>query len=56
MKNRIVRFAKTGGPEVLEIFDEKIISPKVGEVRIKVKALGLNLAEVMLREGRYVGR
>ena len=55
MKNRIVRFSKCGGPEVLEIFDEKISSPAEGEVRIKVKALGLNQAEVMLREGRYVG-
>ena len=55
MRNRIVRFAKIGGPEVLEIFDEKTTSPMEGEVRIKVKALGLNQAEVMLREGRYVG-
>ena len=55
MKNRIVRFAKIGGPDVLELFDEKIESPKEDEIRFRVKALGLNQAEVMLREGRYVG-
>ena len=55
-KNRIIRFSKFGGPEVLEIHEEEIKSPKKGEVRIQVKALGLNQAEVMLREGRYVGK
>ena len=56
MINRIVRLEKFGGPEVLKIFDEPTASPKKDEVRIKVKALGLNQAEVMLREGRYVGK
>ncbi|PPR44688.1 MAG: Quinone oxidoreductase 1 [Alphaproteobacteria bacterium MarineAlpha5_Bin7] len=56
MKNRIVRFSKFGGPEVLSISNEEIKEPGENEVRIKVKALGLNQAEVMLREGRYVGK
>ena len=56
MTNRIVRFAKFGGPEVLSINDEPLKSPGKGDVRIKVKAIGLNQAEVMLREGRYVGK
>ena len=56
MKNRIVRFSEFGGPEVLSISNEEIKEPKENEVRIKVKALGLNQAEVMLREGRYVGK
>ena len=54
MKNRIVRFNNHGGPEVLKLVDEDIKEPKDDEVRINVKALGLNQAEVMLREGRYV--
>ena len=54
MKNRIVRFDNHGGPEVLNLINEAIKEPKDDEVRIKVKALGLNQAEVMLREGRYV--
>ncbi len=56
MKNRIVRFSEFGGPEVLSISNEEIKEPGENEVRIKVKALGLNQAEVMLREGRYVGK
>ena len=56
MTNRIVRLNEFGGPEVLKIYNEPIASPKKDEVRIKVKALGLNQAEVMLREGRYVGK
>lgn len=56
MKNRIVRFTDFGGPEFLKIYDEDLTFPKSGEVRIRVKALGLNQAEVMLREGRYVGK
>lgn len=51
---KIVRFAKTGGPEVLEIFDEPLAQPKAGEVRLKVDALGLNRAEAMFRAGAYL--
>ena len=56
MTNRIVRFNEFGGREVLKIQNEDLKSPNEGEVRIRVKALGLNQAEVMLREGRYVGK
>jgi NADPH:quinone reductase-like Zn-dependent oxidoreductase len=51
---KIVRFAKTGGPEVLEIRDEPVQSPKAGEIRLKVEALGLNRAECMFRAGAYL--
>jgi len=34
--NRIVRFAKFGGPEVLSIKDEPLKSPGKGDVRIKI--------------------
>lgn len=50
---RIVRFHKTGGPEVLQIDHVDVPAPVAGEVRIKVKALGLNRAEVMFRLGKY---
>ena len=56
MNNRIVRFSEFGGPEVLKIYNEDSASPKSDEIKIRVKALGLNQAEVMLREGRYVGK
>lgn len=52
--SRIVRFHKTGGPEVLQIEDIEVPQPAAGEVRIKVKALGLNRAESMFRSGFYL--
>ena len=54
MNARIVRFHQTGGPEVLKIETVDVPAPGPGEVRINVKALGLNRAEVMFRSGRYL--
>jgi NADPH:quinone reductase-like Zn-dependent oxidoreductase len=51
---RVVRFHKTGGPEVLQIDDIEIPPPGKGEVQISVKALGLNRAESMFRSGQYL--
>ena len=51
---KVVRFHKIGGPEVLKIEDIVVPAPKAGEVRIRVKAMGLNRAEVMFRTGQYV--
>lgn len=51
---RIVRFSKTGGPEVLTIEEADLRPPGPGEVRIAVKALGLNRAEAMFRSGQYL--
>jgi NADPH:quinone reductase-like Zn-dependent oxidoreductase len=52
--SRIIHFKEYGGPEVLQIVDEEVPSPAADEVRIKVKALGLNRAESMWRLGKYV--
>jgi NADPH:quinone reductase-like Zn-dependent oxidoreductase len=51
---RIVRFHQTGGPEVLKIEQLDVPPPAAGEVRIAVKALGLNRAEAMFRAGQYL--
>lgn len=51
---RAVRFHKLGGPEVLQIDTVDVPAPGVGEVRIAVKALGLNRAESMFRSGQYL--
>jgi NADPH:quinone reductase-like Zn-dependent oxidoreductase len=51
---KIVRFHSLGGPEVLKIQEEPIPEPGKGEVRLDVKAIGLNRAEVMFRLGRYL--
>ncbi len=51
---RVVRFHRTGGPEVLQIDTLDTQEPGAGEVRIRVKALGLNRAESMFRLGMYL--
>lgn len=51
---RVVRFHQTGGPEVLKIEEIEVRAPGPGEVRIAVKALGLNRAESMFRTGQYL--
>lgn len=51
---KIVRFHKTGGPEVLKIEELPIPQPNAGEVRLRIKAIGLNRAEVMFRRGQYL--
>lgn len=50
---RIVVFHETGGPEVLRLEERPQAPPGPGEVRLRVEAIGLNRAEVMLREGVY---
>ncbi|MGQ7935373.1 zinc-dependent alcohol dehydrogenase family protein [Paraburkholderia sp. D1E] len=52
--SRSIKFAKAGGPEVLEFVEEQIAAPAAHEVRIKVKAIGLNRAEVMWRNDAYI--
>ena len=51
---RIVRFHQTGGPEVLQITQERVAAPAMGELQVKVHALGLNRAESMFRSGQYL--
>jgi NADPH:quinone reductase-like Zn-dependent oxidoreductase len=51
---KIVRFHTLGGPEVLQIEEEAIPVPGKGEVLLQVKAIGLNRAEVMFRQGHYL--
>lgn len=51
---RVVRFHELGGPEVLRIEEVDLPEPGPGEVRIRVKALGLNRAEALMRSGAYI--
>jgi NADPH:quinone reductase-like Zn-dependent oxidoreductase len=51
---KVVRFHALGGPDVLKIEEEPIPEPGRGEVRLNVKAIGLNRAEVMFRRGEYL--
>ncbi|MDB6108710.1 MAG: Quinone oxidoreductase, partial [Pedosphaera sp.] len=51
---KIVRFHALGGPEVLQIDELPLPQPGKGEVRLRVKAIGLNRAESMFRQGQYL--
>jgi NADPH:quinone reductase-like Zn-dependent oxidoreductase len=51
---RAVRFHQFGGPEVLRIEPVEVRQPGADEVSIRVKALGLNRAESLLRTDRYI--
>jgi len=51
---KIVRFHKTGPAEVLQFDELPLPEPGPGEVRLRVKALGLNRAEIMFRNGQYL--
>lgn len=51
---RIVRFHELGGADVLKIEDLPLEEPGKGEVRLRVKAFGLNRAECAFRTGKYL--
>ena len=52
--SRTIKFAKAGGPEVLEFVEVQVPAPGPREVRIEVKAVGINRAESMWRNDKYV--
>ena len=47
--SRTIKFRKAGGPEVLEFIETNVKAPGPHEVRIKVRAIGLNRAESIWR-------
>jgi len=51
---KIVRCHKIGGPEVLQFDELPLPEPAQGEVCLRVKAIGLNRAEIMFRNGQYL--
>lgn len=50
---KAIRFAKTGGPEVLQYVDVDVAPPKEGEVRLVQRAVGLNYIDTYHRSGLY---
>ncbi|MFJ5299168.1 zinc-dependent alcohol dehydrogenase family protein [Pseudomonas sp. NPDC088368] len=52
--SRVIKFAKAGGPEVLQFVEVDVPAPGPDEVRIKVKAIGINRAESMWRTDIYI--
>jgi NADPH:quinone reductase-like Zn-dependent oxidoreductase len=53
--SRTIKFTKAGGPEVLEFVEVQVPAPGPNEVRLKVKAIGINRAEAMWRVDDYIG-
>lgn len=51
---KIVRFHETGAAHVMKLEEMPLPEPGKGEVRLRVKAIGLNRAEVAFRMGRYL--
>ena len=51
--SRTIKFAQAGGPEVLEFIEMEVPAPGPREVRIKVKAIGINRADSMWRNDKY---
>jgi len=50
---RAVLIARPGGPEVLELRDVPPPLPADGEVRVRVRAFGINRADLLQRRGLY---
>jgi NADPH:quinone reductase-like Zn-dependent oxidoreductase len=49
---RSVRIHEFGGPEVLRIEDVEVEEPGEGEVRMRIRGIGINRTEITLRSGR----
>lgn len=53
---KAIQVQRTGGPEVLELTDLPKPSPKPHEVLLRVKAVGINFADVLYVAGEYLTR
>src|SRR5215213_7982463 len=43
--------SRLGGPEVLEVREEELPEPGLGEVRVRILATGVSYADLLMREG-----
>ena len=50
---KAIRFAKTGGPEVLALEDIELRDPRADEVRVRHSAIGVNFIDTYQRSGLY---
>lgn len=53
MTSRAVQYARYGGPEVLEVVEREDPQPGPGQVRLAVRAAGVNPADWKLRTGAF---
>ncbi|KAG1086262.1 hypothetical protein G6F40_013989 [Rhizopus arrhizus] len=52
--SQVVRIHEYGNADVLRIDDIDVPAPAADEIQVRVKAIGLNRAEVMFRNGAYL--
>jgi synaptic vesicle membrane protein VAT-1 len=50
-----VAISRLGGPEVLEVRESADPTPGNGQIRVRVKAVGVNFADILMRMGLYPG-
>ena len=50
---KAIRIARTGGPEVLELAEVEVPSPKAGEILVRHEAVGVNFIDTYHRTGLY---
>jgi NADPH:quinone reductase-like Zn-dependent oxidoreductase len=50
---KAIVISRFGGPDVLQVREFPDPTPNAGEVRVRVKAAGLNFSDVMARKGLY---
>jgi NADPH:quinone reductase-like Zn-dependent oxidoreductase len=50
---KVVRIHQQGEPDVMRLEDIEVAAPQRGEVRLRVRAIGLNRSEAMFRRGAY---
>lgn len=48
-----IEFAKFGGTDVLKLVEKPDPTPGAGEVLVRVKAIGVNFADTLMRQNRY---
>ena len=48
-----VIYSKIGGPDSIEIIDEKLGRPGKNQVKVRVYRAGINFADLMMRQGLY---
>jgi NADPH2:quinone reductase len=50
---KVIRFHRTGGPEVLQLEDRAVGDPGAGEARVRHTAIGVNFVDTYHRSGLY---
>lgn len=50
---RIVQFAKYGDADVLEVVERETMEPAPGEIRVRTRAIGVGVPDILMRSGNY---